>query len=538
MAGEKEQSLSLVVRAVDKVSTPLRAMTAKIDRFTKPFQGLTKDLSKFGDAFSTLGFGAVARGFTGVGGAVKNVVGEAAALGAKLLALGGAAAFLAWSFVRSAVDVGDKLGELAARTGTTVDWFASMQHAAAQADVEQEQFNTALDKFNKELGNAKAGGGALLGFLQKVSPRLAEQVKGAKSTESAFALMTDAFKRIEDPSKRAALAAAAFGKSGLQMGEFLHQGSTEIQRQQLEYLRLAGSQEAFARSSGELDNAIREAETAFGGLRSTLAAALFPAFTKIAKAITEFLVKNRDGLAKWAERAGEAIDKWVSGGGIDRLVEGIGALIDTGRELLEAVGGWKPVLIGVGLVMAGPLLGAIAGLLPAIASLSVALLTTPFGLIVLALAGIAAGIYLVVKNWGLIKQTVSDLFTSLENLSAGLRKIVLGFVTWDLGMIFEGWFQSLEAFRGLLARVLALMQLLPGGGLLLDGLKATGVLDAVYGPPAGAAQVRQEIPGLQSTEQTSKVEVNFSNMPPGTRVTQDSRSAPVDLSLGYSMVTP
>jgi hypothetical protein len=110
------------------------------------------------------------------------------------------------------------------------------------------------------------------------------------------------------------------------MGRFLHQGSAAIQEQQRRYMELTGSQEDFARGAGLLDNQMRETELAFTGLRNVAAGALFPALTQLAGAVTAFLVKNRDGLKRWATGAAAALQKWIDGGGIDRLVASLTAI--------------------------------------------------------------------------------------------------------------------------------------------------------------------------------------------------------------------
>jgi hypothetical protein len=541
MAEEKKYPVSLIVRAVDKITGPLAKITAKLNGITAPMREGGKRLrAAFGQFSEAAGLKTLANGFTGFGGAMKNVASEAFSLGARLFALAGAAGFAMFSIVKGAVDAGDELATLSDRAKVGVDWFASMRHAAAQADVEQEQFNGAIDKFVKNLGDMKANGGQFLSFLNKVSPKLAQQVRGAKNTEEAFSMMTDAFKRIDDPAKLAALGAATFGKAaGPAMANFLHQGSAAIQSQQLEYLRLAGSQEEFARGASELDNAMRETETAFMGLRSAALAPLMPVFAKLAKAVTDFIVKNRDGIRQWAEGAAQAIAKWIDGGGIERLVAGVKDLAATISRFVDMVGGWKVALGGLALFMAGPLISALVSVVPAVYALGAALLTTPVGWFLVAIAAIAGAAYLIYENWAGIRDFFTLTWDAILNMTHGFQLLVAGLMTWDLGKIIQGWTQSVYGLRTALASILSMVSVLPGGAAAIGLLNAVtpGGLAGML-TPGGAEAARPAPPaaGLQSTE--ARVSVDFSNLPAGARVTQDKRSTqPVDVSAGYSMAS-
>ncbi len=518
----KDFPLTLTIKAIDKATGPLRVMTGKIAKFTAPFRSFGKDLSNFSEA---AGLAKIGAGFKGVGSAVGKVGGEAAALGAKMFALAGVAGFALFSIVKGAVDAGDKLGEMSQRVGLGVDVYASLQHAAAQADVSQEDFNAGMDTFNKRLGDMKAKGGPLLAFLNKTSPALAKQMKGAKGTESALSMMTDALSRIEDPQRRAALAAAAFGKSNTQMGQFLGQGNAAIQEQQTAYMRLAGSQEEFARNAGALDNAMRETETAFLGLRSAAMGALFPAFTKLSKTVTEFIVKNRDGIKQWAEGAASAITAWVEGGGLDRLVAGFREFASGVGKVVDFLGGFKGVAIAAGAVMAGPLIASVLGLVPAVISLGVALAPLAVALapfliaaapFIAAAVGIGAAAYAIYDNWGGIKLFFSDLWTdtaaTFQSAWAWISPIV-DKVTSAAAIIANPMGAITRGASGAL------------GGLLGFGSAAPLPVESARVPAAGVSS-------------TATVEVNFNGAPAGMTAKLDRNSSqPVDLSVGRNMVS-
>lgn len=543
-----EYPLSLVIRAVDKASAPIRAINARFQKLTEPARKLSNSLRSMSDE---AGLPRLAKVTGGLGRAIGDVGSEAMALGAKLAGMAVAATVGIYAIVKGAVDAGDKLGEMAQRVGLSVDAYAQLQYAAAQADVEQEAFNSAMDQFNKRLGEAKAGGGPLLSFLQQVAPGLANQVRGAKTTEEALALMTDAFERVTDPGKRAALAAAAFGKSGLQMGQFLGQGNKALKEQRDELARIAGSQEEFSRRAGDLDNASRRTGVAFGALRNAAMAKLFPSLIKLSDALTALIVKHGEKVVAFFERLGAAIGDWVDRGGVEELADQIGGLIDQVRGIVSWMGGWKNVLLVVGAIMAGPLIASLVSLTSATYSFGLALLTTPVGWFLLAAAAIAAAVYTVVKNWDSIKTFFSDLFDGVKGIFGGFSDFIFGILIGDMGKAWEG---LKSIFRGgvkfvatLLDGLLAIfriafapiLKVMEWGGIKTSGFSFREAF-GVDGGPAGALNPAAALPLTRSgTTGSAQVTMRFENVPRGARLTETaSDGADLDLSMGYSMVGP
>jgi hypothetical protein len=305
---------------------------------------------------------------------------------------------------------------------------------------------------------------------------------------------------VHDPARRAALAAAAFGRSGLQMGQFLGQGSAAIAATRARYLELAGSQEKFAAGASDLDNTMRETETAFLGLRNAAAAELFPALTDLARAITGLITDNRGQIATWARDAATAISDWVNGGGIERLIATMREWAGIVRDVWGAIGGLKGILVAVGAVLGASFVASVATAAQAFYALGAAILTTPVGWFLAGVAAIAGAAYLVWKHWEPIKQFFVDLWDKIRDVATAANR-------W-LG--FGGNGSSPDPALG------------AGGG--------NGSTPA-EGPTLGAAAA---VPSLGASH--ARVAVDFSGMPKGTRVTTaPGNTADVDLSMGYSM---
>jgi hypothetical protein len=577
--------LSLVIQAVDKAVAPLRAMRRQI---LKMFQPIRVPLVRLGNRLSALakeaGLPQLVDGFKGVGTALGNVRDKVADLGKRLLAIGAVAGAVFFGIVHGAVEAGDALGEQAQRVGLSVNAYAQLQFAAEQADVPAEQFTSSMDQLNKRLGEMRAGGGPLLQFLQKVSPALLHQVKAADTTEGAFYLLVKAFEKVRDPARRAAFAAAAFGKAGLQMGQFAGMGEEEIDSLRQRFGEIAGDPTLLAQRAGALDNAMRESRTAVLGLRNALAAELFPALTELAKAVTAVLAGNRLDLAGWARTVGESFSAWVKGGGIQRLVQGLQRMLEVGGRIFDAMGGWPTALAAVAAVMAGPLLGAVGGLISSVITLGAAIGFTPVGWILAGLAAVAGIAVLVWRNFdrikgvvgpalGPLREKLGEVWAQLKRLWEVLGPLVMPAINAlgkAVGVILvtqlQNAAQGLGLFLDLMGRWVgfladvaawaeraweAVRPLLEGMEKLRPGnlaVKAVGLGAQLGGdirewwsggPPLGVAAALPAAAAPAAASGETRVMVDFANVPRGVRVAADPQgTAPVDLSLGYSMFTP
>ena len=149
-------------------------------------------------------------------------------LGAPVLAAGGAisGAFLGASKVFASA--GDELNKMSARTGVGVETlsrlgFAADRSGASLADVEKSTRGMA-----RTLLNANDGLTTAVDSLAELG-LTAEDLNG-KSPEDQFLLMADALSKIQDPTKKAAVAMRVFGKSGTALIPMLEGGAEGMKK--------------------------------------------------------------------------------------------------------------------------------------------------------------------------------------------------------------------------------------------------------------------------------------------------------------------
>lgn len=529
MAGKNDYPLSLTIKAIDNASKPLKDIGRSITELSRA-TGLT----------------GLAHSIKGVGEGLKGVADQALALGTKFAAMGVGAGFALYEFVKTSVDAGAELGRTSKRLDLAVDDFAQLRFAAEQAGVSQDEFTSSLDKLNKGLGEAKAGTGPLLGLLEKAGPVFGNQIKHAKNVKEALGLLSNAFVVLKSPTERAALQQAAFGRGSKEMADFLATGSDAIHVLGAEYMATAGSQKEFAAKSIEIARVMGLTDAAFSGTKNAIALALYPALTKLSKAATDFLVKNRDGITKWANEAGAAIEKWIDGGGIDRLIQGFKDFGDAVKLTVDKVGGLKNAALIVAGIMAGPLIAAVVNLTGAVGTLAarmafvtfgpwiaaivqvipligsmedawaafdLVLNANPIGAAVLAIGGLIAVGVAIKNNWTPIKEMFQDIWELIKNVTLAM----MGFEHGKFKNPFSGEYNASPAFRGL-----------PPEQMRNYVAPSTGAT------PQDAAPSLLRLGGSQDS---AKVQVDFVGLPKGTRVTPDSsNTADVDLSLGYAGV--
>jgi hypothetical protein len=550
---------------------------------------LSAPFRRIGDRLSALsaatGLPKIIAGFGRVGDA-------AGALGTKVLGIGAlfggmavAGGVALYGILRGAQEAGGRLKNLSTITGLSVNAFAELEFAAKRSGVENEAFAAGMQSFNKGLSQAKRGVGPLAELLKKVGPVYLHQLKAVKSNEEGFELLAKAMGQIKDPGKRAELAAAAFGKAGAGMVNVLKDGPAGVEALRAEFRKLAGDQSGFADGANELGDALDNMELAAGGLRNVLAGALFPAVTKVATAVTEFLVKNRDGLQKWAEKTGAAIEKWVDGGGVERLVNGLQSVARDVSRVVDKLGGLEGIAklaaAAMGVYLAGstahlvlalgglgkelallvvrlgaPLLGALgrAGLAilsfnfgPLLAGLAsgaravwafnAALLANPIGLVVVAIGLLAAAAYLIYKNWTPISGFFKDLWQTISFHTVEAWNTISGVVADVWNGIVDRVMAAWEKIKPVIEAIKTGFRFLASPTELIS-FGVNQVQQRFFNEsPAASFGAAGAVPGPLAGQGTeTRVVVDFNGLPRGARVTQDrGNTAPLDLNLGYAM---
>lgn len=529
MADGKTTQLSIVIRTVDQATAKIKAINDRLDAATKPIRNFKEAL---GDLRSKSGLDDVIGGFKGVGSAIGDLLGKVALIGGVIGLAGAGMMHLIGEF--------DDLGDKAERFGVSVDFLAQMRYAAEKAGAPLADLDTGMEAFSVSLGKARAGTGRMLAFLSKVSPALASQLKGAKSNEAAFDILADAMAKITDPAKKAALATATLGSASL--APLMSKGAKGVKELRDKYLEFAGSQEKAADEAGKVDDSLHDLKASTDGIKAALVEGLAPAIGGIVVRLREWFKENRENVRDFAASLGEKLP-----GAFASLISGVRTVIDTLEPFFNSTTKIKIALGVLAAVMVGPLVSAIA-------TLGIALLTTPIGWILGGLALLGGAAYMLIKHWGPVK----DFFVAIWESITGAFKAAWEDITAIVDKIKESidWIIDKLGVTKVGDALTQFQQHGTGGGFDVDLGKAFGpqsaqtdqaaktdqAIDemrkqmALVAATQAAAAVQAALPGAP---QAATIKVDFANVPKGTRVKTDpSSTADVDLSVGYQMGWP
>jgi hypothetical protein len=517
VARGKEFPLSIVLRTVDRATAGLSRFKAQLQGITAPVRNLSNRLRAIGTA---AGFPELVAGFRGVGSAA---LGLARSVGAIAVAAG-----LGVAGLKSLIDHGDKLAKTADQLGIGIDALSQLRFAAQQSGV--EDFDGAMEQLSKRMGELKSGSGELNSLMGDVAPNLRKQLAGAKDAEEGLSILADAMTKIEDPTKRARLATAAFGRSGMDLILMLQLGSAGIDKLKQEALKLEGPQARAARQSDELGDAMGRVTTAAGGWRAALIEGIGPSLTDLANRLAQFVAANREAIAAWAIDFGKKLP-----GRIDAFIKAVKRIGQAIKPVWDAIGGASGAVKILAALLAGKLVMAFV-------TLGRAMLTTPFGLFVTAISVIVLAVqhfWDELADFGLwIAEVFGTIFGPLWDGIVGVFRFGLTIVRGILKAITFAVEKAVEAVK-FLADLLASTQgteflKKQGRGAIEDFIASRrGPLELSPRQLAGAGT------GFSAGAPTpTVVKLDITGAPRGSRAEVKPGSGDVDLSMGYTLGTP
>jgi hypothetical protein len=425
MAARRSERFGIVLGAVDKVSAPIRAMNRSLESAVAPVKKLNR-------AFSALskeaGFGKLGAGFGRVGREIAKI----GAIGA------GAAGGLFVALERTAAPL-DKLAKLTSRIQFPVEEFQEWRAVAGLAGTSSDEFDKSLEGLSKRVGELKAGTGSLSTLLAKVDPGLAKRISGAKDTQEAFGLVLGAIRELPDASKQAALANAAFGRSGAKLINLAKQSSEAIAAQRESVRDGVVSAEAI-KNAEQFDDSVGLLKGSLGALWSEIAGKLFPIVTKISDSIRVWVGENRELIVT---NVSEFIGDAITAG--EEFFKTLTTVIPAVISMVSHIGGLKTILIVLGAVALAPLVLAIAALGP--------LLMGTAGIVLLVGTAFALAAAEVIDNWEMLKAFVggtidwiADSFASLSDSIPEPVKMLLGLT--PIGLAVRGIGAAADFFSG------------------------------------------------------------------------------------------
>jgi hypothetical protein len=326
----KKLEISAVLKAQDKASTPLRRAAAKIRR-------------------------SMGRTMRSVGGAVADVGAKITGLVAKAGVLGTGAAIggiTAWT--KSYVDAGDELNKFSRTIGLSAQRLQEFEFIGGRQGVTAKELRMAFQKLAMGMGRARAGSGELAESLKKVDKGLLRQVKSAKNTEQAIDIVLGAMAKETDAFKRAAIAQAAFGESGVKLARISELGAEGIEKLAKEARESGAVMSGKAlKQTEQMSNAIQRLKEQFKATTNTVMSQLLPVLEPLIRRFGEWLkvAGNQEKIARYGKDFVKAVVD-----GVPKVVSWVREAIGTVSKFIDDIGGLKTVAIALGVALVGPVL--------------------------------------------------------------------------------------------------------------------------------------------------------------------------------------
>lgn len=565
MAGERGYNLNVIIKAVDRLTAPLRGMLGKVKAASA---GVSGALDKSGLPIFASRLKGVGTAVGGMGKAIGAARDKLLGLGATLGVTGSGMVLLVTSMASSAAEVQN----WSKRLGVSSTYLQEMQYAAGKYGVEQDALIDGMKELSlraDEFALTGKGGGAeafqRLGLSES-------QIKGTMgNTEALFELVTKQLGKVTNVAKRQRLVDELFGGTGgEQMAEWVSVGA-EQRAKLIDEARKLGvvlSEEDIA-AARDFHNQIDRMGASLKGVGNIVGSALMPVLSKMMDQFQELFIQYRPQIEAFAKAFARDLPGSLEKikGFFGDLYERVKPVISAFSKLTDAFGTANVVIAALGLYIGGGLLVSIASLVGAISTLGTALLTTPVGWFLAAVAAIGAAAFIIYRNWGKITSFFQEKWAGVKAaFSDGLINGI-----WKLLKEFNPVTLMIEAFNGLInyltgwdiASILgskiadavgAMKAALPDWARGMLGIDDAGPSVAVSGETPDAKQVtqtataatpigqkaaqiaRDSVRQQAQQPQSVNVTVDLNNVPAGSKVkTEGSQGAKFDTNIGYSM---
>lgn len=319
-------------------------------------------------------------------------------------------------------NVGDTIDKTAQRTGVGERALSELGFAAEQSGTNLAAVEKGFFGLSRTLFDLERGGAASVDAFNALGLTL-DDVAG-KNPEEQFLIVADSLSKVEDASRRGAIAQQIFGRSGRQLLPLIQQGASGIAELRTEAQRLGlsiGPEQA--KSAAVLTDAWNRVTRTFQGLFFVVGGALAPAFSKVSDAIAAINAK--------------AIEFIQNNGSYIRMAAlVVGGVIATGVALLT---------LGGILTLTGFALGGMVTLFSVLAS-AVSFVLSPIGLVIGLLAGLTVALLRYTSIGGTVVDFLKDKFGELTSFfSQSLGAMGRALAAGDLAQAANVLWASLRA---------------------------------------------------------------------------------------------
>ena len=478
MAEGKQSRFDLIINAVERVSGPFRRIEQAMEGMSKgaekasaSMEEATQHIANTEEALHTLHSNAEKldkslgnpKGLQRLSGSIGNVrdklqgmvqQGQAGlerlgALAGRLSLLFGAAGGGAFALGTEAATAAAEASKFASMVGLSTGNWQEYAGAATMAGMEADELASLMLTLQERAVNAARGEKGDIEML-KLMGISAKTAKGElKNADTLLLELADRVKKMREAGemgKAAGIMNQLGGEEGARLLDLLKNGREGLlaMRKEARELGLVLSDEALE-SALEYGSAINRVKATFRGMGLTLGTAFLLPLTKLLDKFQAWLQVQRDIMSAGFERWIDGLnlnEVWAS---VEGFFEGLKRLASLLQRVADLCGGWSNVLLGLVALISGKALLALGSLALAFGQLGMAMLATPVGWFVAAIAGVAYAIH---KNGEGVRKAFEQgwlrgLLQIFLSVMDGLNELVATLTGVDLYSIGGQWIDGL-----------------------------------------------------------------------------------------------
>ena len=305
--------------------TNLKAVFTLVDRMSPALKQMQREMRVAGRNMRS-GFESLAKG---AGLAMTG-----------LTALAGAGAGV-WAATLSASETAVELKKMSDQTGVAVEQLQAWQTVAESAGMDSQEFAESLRDMNIELSDAATGGkDELAQLLKRVGIEARDASGHIKTADQVFLDFADAVARQKDEAIQLRMAISAFGEdTGAKLLPILRQGSDAF-RDAEAAMKAAGN--ALSDSAIARMQAFRaqwsSLTKAFDRVRISAMGELAPAFGLLTEKLQMVFEKLQPIISAKMDEWAKRLTAWLESVNWDAFVSGIDALLAGGERLEKEFG--------------------------------------------------------------------------------------------------------------------------------------------------------------------------------------------------------
>lgn len=453
MAEGKQSRFDLIINAVERVSGPFRrieqAMDGVRDRTEKARQALGRFSRVTGLQRLSGSIGNVRDKLQGMVQQGQAGLERLGALAGRLSLLFGAAGGGAFALGTEAATAAAEASKFASMVGLSTGNWQEYAGAANLAGAEADELASLMLTLQERAVNAARGEKGDIEML-KLMGISAKNAKGElKNADTLLLELADRVKKMREAGemgKAAGIMNQLGGEEGARLLDLLKNGREGLlaMRKEARELGLVLSDEALE-SALEYGSAINRVKATFRGLGLTLGTAFLPSLTKLLDKFQAWLQVQRDimsaGFEEWVNGL-NLNEVWAS---VEGFFEGLKRLASLLQRVADLCGGWSNVLTALVVLISGKAMLALGSLALAFGQLGMAMLATPVGWFVAAIAGVAYAIH---KNGEGVRKAFEQgwlrgLLQIFLSVMDGLNELVATLTGVDLYSIGGQWIDGL-----------------------------------------------------------------------------------------------